>query len=135
MTRVIDPTPESFRSLSRDVPADVPIVMLNLLRFRDEAAYPSGSEHSACSGREAYARYGAHAFSAVKAAGGEVVFAGSALAYPIAPPDERWDEVLLVAYPSVRAFFQMVMAPDYQAQSVHRTAALLDARLICTQRS
>ena len=77
MTRVIDPTPESFRSLSRDVPADVPIVMLNLLRCRDEAAYPSGSEHSACSGREADARYGAHAFSAVKAAGGEVVFAGT----------------------------------------------------------
>ncbi|MBK6578318.1 MAG: DUF1330 domain-containing protein [Sandaracinaceae bacterium] len=134
MTRVIDPTPESFRALSRTVPAGVPIVMLNLLRFRPEAAYPPGSPHAPCTGREAYARYTAHALGAVAAAGAEVVFHGSALAHPIAPPDEQWDEILLVAYPSVGAFLQMVMAPDYQAQSVHRTAALEDARLVCTQR-
>lgn len=134
MTRVVDPTPESFRALSRDVPADVPIAMLNLLRFREQAAYPEGSGHAACTGREAYARYSAHALPAVAAAGGQVLFSGSALAHPIAPPEERWDEVLCVAYPSVKAFFAMVMAPDYQAQSVHRSAALLDARLICTRR-
>ena len=134
MVHFIDPTPESFRALSRDVPKGVPIVMLNLLRFRDAAAYPDGSGHAPCTGREAYARYGTHAFPAVAAAGGEVLFSGDALAHPIAPPDERWDEVLLVAYPSIGAFFTMVMAPDYQAQSVHRTAALLDARLVCTQR-
>jgi uncharacterized protein (DUF1330 family) len=116
------------------VPAGVPIVMLNLLRFRPEAAYPPGSPHAPCTGREAYARYTAHALGAVAAAGAEVVFHGSALAHPIAPPDEQWDEILLVAYPSVGAFLQMVMAPDYQAQSVHRTAALEDARLVCTQR-
>lgn len=134
MTRVVDPTPESFRALSHNVPAGVPVVMLNLLRYREEAAYPVGSPHEACSGREAYARYTAHALRAVTAAGGEVVFHGSALAHPIAPPDERWDEILLVAYPSVGAFLKMVMAPDYQAQSVHRTAALEDARLVCIQR-
>lgn len=134
MTRVIDPTPESFRALSRDVPADVPVVMLNLLRYRADAAYPAGSAHEPCTGREAYARYTAHALAAVVAAGGEVVFHGSALAHPIAPPDERWDDMLLVAYPSVGAFLKMVMAPAYQAQSVHRTAALEDARLVCMQR-
>lgn len=134
MTRVIDPTPESFRALSRDVPADVPVVMLNLLRYRDAAAYPTDSAHEPCTGREAYARYTAHALAAVAAAGGEVVFHGSALAHPIAPPDERWDDILLVAYPSVGAFLKMVMAPAYQAQSIHRTAALEDARLVCMRR-
>jgi uncharacterized protein (DUF1330 family) len=135
MAHVIDPTPESFRALSQDVPADVPVVMLNLLRFREAAAYPDGSAHEPCSGRAAYGRYSAHALPAVAAAGGQVLFAGQALAHPIGLPEERWDEVVLVAYPSIGAFFKMVMEPAYQAQSVHRTAALLDARLVCTRRS
>ena len=50
-------------------------------------------------------------------------------------PGEQWDEVLLVRYPNIAAFFGMVMAPDYQAESIHRTAALRDARLICTVES
>lgn len=132
MTGIIDPTRESFQALKRDTPADTPIVMLNLLRFRERAQYPAGGDHAACSGAEAYARYSAHAGPAVLAAGGEVLYAGAAVAYPVAAPDERWDEVLLVRYPSIGAFFTMVMAPDYQAQSVHRTAALEEARLICT---
>jgi uncharacterized protein (DUF1330 family) len=132
MTRVIDPSPESFRALRREVPHGAPVVMLNLLRFREVAAYPEGSDHAPCSGREAYARYGRHAFGAVARAGGEIVYRGDALSHPIAPPNERWDEILLVRYPSIDAFFGMVMAHEYQAESVHRTAALEDARLVCT---
>lgn len=132
MERVIDPTKESFRALGKNTPPDTPIVMLNLLRFRERAAYPEGTGYEPCSGAEAYVRYGEHANPAVIAAGGEILFKGAAVAYPIALAEERWDEVLLVRYPSIQAFFGMVMAPDYQAQSVHRTAALEDARLICT---
>jgi hypothetical protein len=35
------------------------IVMINLLRYRDRADYPQGSDARPCSGREAYQRYGA----------------------------------------------------------------------------
>ena len=35
----IDPTPESFRALFARVPADTPVTMLNLLRFRERAEY------------------------------------------------------------------------------------------------
>tara|TARA_R110002110_G_scaffold205066_1_gene416679 strand:- start:73061 stop:73474 length:414 start_codon:yes stop_codon:yes gene_type:complete len=131
----IDPTPESFSALKRDVPPDTPVVMLNLLRFMEEAAYPPGSEHSPCTGREAYARYSAHAHAAVAEAGGSLVWSGSALSHPIAPPGERWDEILLVRYPSIDAFLGMVMAPDYQKESIHRTAALADSRLVCMQQA
>ena len=129
---VIDPTPESFRALKHDTPPDTAIVMLNLLRFREQAAYPQGSGHEACTGKQAYARYAAHALPAIEAVGGKPIFQGSAVAYPIAPADERWDEVLLVRYPNIAAFFAAIMAPAYQAESVHRSAALADARLICT---
>ena len=135
MTRVINPTAESFSALNHDVPPDTPIVMLNLLKFREMADYPADSEHAPCSGREAYARYSAHATKAVGNTGGGVVWAGSALSHPIAPPDEQWDEVLLISYPSVQAFLGMVMDPEYQKQSIHRTAALEDARLVCMRQA
>ena len=48
----------------------------------------------------------------------------------IGPSDEAWDEVLLVQYPSRKAFLTMAGNPEYLACTVHRTAALADSRLI-----
>ena len=59
---------------------------------------------------------------------------GAGRASVIAPEGETWDEVLLVQYPFGQAFLNMVQMPDYQAATVHRTAALADSRLIATQR-
>ncbi|MCP4905751.1 MAG: hypothetical protein GY910_12300 [bacterium] len=36
-----------------------PVLMINLLRYRDRASYLEGFGAEACSGREAYGRYGA----------------------------------------------------------------------------
>jgi uncharacterized protein (DUF1330 family) len=133
MMKVIDPTPESFSALGKDVPANTPIVMLNLLRFKTQAEYPADSEFVPCTGREAYARYAKHAATALVAAGAEVIWAGHALSHPIVPPGEQWDNILLVRYPDIDAFLTMVMAESYQRETVHRTAALDDSRLVCMQ--
>ena len=45
---------------------------------------------------------------------------------------ERWDEILLVEYPSAAAFAAMVTSPEYKAIVFHRTAALEDSRLVAT---
>ncbi len=50
----------------------------------------------------------------------------------LGPTTERWDDALLVQYPSKQAFLRMIGDPDYQAITVHRTAALEDSRLIAT---
>ena len=47
----LNPTPEQLSVFADSMPADTPILMLNLLRFASAANYPPGSEHSACSGR------------------------------------------------------------------------------------
>ncbi len=133
MTQVINPSPESFSALAKDVPGDTPIVMLNLLRFREQAKYPDGTDFAPCSGIEAYARYSRHASKAMVASGAEVLWAGHALSHPITPPGEHWDHILMVRYPDVQAFLAMVMDESYQQQTVHRTAALEDARLVCMQ--
>jgi uncharacterized protein (DUF1330 family) len=109
---------------------DEPVVMLNLLRFREQASYPEGSAHAPCSGREAYARYGVEAVKHVAAVGGKPIWMGEAQLTIIGPSDEPWDDVLLVEYPSRKAFLTMASNPDYLACSVHRTAALADSRLI-----
>lgn len=128
----LNPSAEQLAHFIEAMPAGVPITMLNLLRFNEQAQYPAGSEHSPCSGRQAYARYSRIALARVQAAGGAVEFAAQAHAALIAPADERWDELLLVRYPSKEAFLDMIGDEQYQAAAEHRTAALADSRLIGT---
>jgi uncharacterized protein (DUF1330 family) len=111
---------------------DRPVVMINLLRFRDRAQYRSPRNASPCSGSEAYARYAREAFRFVTAVGGHVIWRGSPKAVLLGPTTERWDDALLVQYPSKQAFLRMIGNPDYQAITAHRTAALEDSRLIAT---
>jgi uncharacterized protein (DUF1330 family) len=128
----IHPDDAAFAALAKMSNTE-PVVMLNMLRFRERAEYPAGSGHASCSGREAYQRYGIKAIEYVRAVGGKPIYRGTAHVTLIGPQDERWDEILLVQYPSPAAFLKMVSNPDYLACGVHRTAALKDSRLIATR--
>ncbi len=123
---------ESAQGALAGVAEDRPVVMINLLRYREHAAYPPGSEAGPCTGREAYGRYGQAAIGFITALGGQVIWQGSPKAVLIGAPGEQWHKALLVRYPSKRAFLEMVGNPAYQAITVHRTAALEDSRLIAT---
>lgn len=68
----LNPSPEQLADYAASMPSGVPILMLNLLRYNDQATYPAGSPHSPCSGREAYARYSRVALAKVQASGGAV---------------------------------------------------------------
>jgi len=74
------------------------------------------------------------ALAKVQASGGAVEVRAKAHAALIAPPDEQWDDLLLVSYPSKEAFLAMIGDSDYQAAAEHRSAALADSRLIGTTR-
>ncbi|MBA1274973.1 DUF1330 domain-containing protein [Stutzerimonas azotifigens] len=130
----LNPSREQLEQFARTMPSAVPILMLNLLRYNEQAAYPPGSSHRPCSGREAYARYSRVALQHLRAVGAEVEIMAQAHAALIAPPGEDWDELLLVRYPSKDAFLSMIANDDYLAASEHRTAALADSRLIGTSR-
>ena len=102
---------------------DGPFVMVNLLKFRDRAAYPDGSDPE-LSGREAYARYGAAVQACLAAVGGRSVFAGAVTDLMLGEVDELWDMVALAEYPSRAAMLKMVSSPEYQAIEKHRVAGL-----------
>ena len=129
LTTAIDPTRESIKRFAEEFPADTPVVMLNLLRFREQAEYADEGE-AACSGRKAYARYSKLIEPLLVVAGARVLWAGKAQGSLIAPAGEEWDEVLLVQYPAKEAFLGMIKSEAYQAIVHHRTAALADSRLV-----
>lgn len=91
------------------------VTMLNLLEFEPEG------------GRERYAEYGAAVAPLLERAGGRVVFAGEA--NPALLGDDSWDMVLLVEYPTRRAFLEMIGSEAYQAIAHLRTEALARGEL------
>ena len=104
----LNPSAEQLKRFAERMPAGEPILMLNLLRFNQQAAYPADSDQASCSGQEAYARYSRTAIRKVRAAGGDVQVAATVQMALIAPEQEHWDEMLLVRYPSPEAFLAML---------------------------
>lgn len=132
--RTIEMNSEAVLAAAGVIPEDVPIFMLNLLRYREHADYGERTDVAPCSGREAYhQRYVPVTGQIMAADGAQVFWLGTVLAPVIAPTDEQWDEVVLVEYPSFAAFRRLVENPKYKTEAVfHRTAALEDSRLIAT---
>ncbi len=128
----IEPSPEQLQKLVAEASDETPIVMINLLKYRDHADYPPGSGAEPCSGREAYQRYGARVTPMLAECGGKILWLGNVQRTVIGPEGEPWDDAILVQYPSRKAFLAMVSRPDYRKAATHRTAALADSRLIAT---
>ena len=122
----IDPERAALKAFA-SAPHDGPIHMLNLLRFREQAAYEDGTQ---ATGAEAYERYGKLARPFLAQAGATLLWYGTGDVPLIGPPEERWDAALVVVYPSKQAFLGMALSAEYQAIVIHRTAALADSRLI-----
>jgi uncharacterized protein (DUF1330 family) len=128
----IEPSPGTLEQLLAEANDESPLVMINLLRYRERADYPEGSDAAPCSGREAYQRYIALVLPILGEIGARVLWRGSVKHVVIGPEGEKWDEAFLVEQPSRRALLNMVSRADYSRAAVHRTAALGDSRLIAT---
>ncbi len=112
---------------------DSPVVMLNLNRYRERAAYPPGTPDAEVSGREAYLRYGAVAYAAVLSVGGDILWATDAAEVVIGCDHDEYDEVVAVWYPSRSAFLALADYPGYMEAHVHRDAAIEQATIIATR--
>jgi uncharacterized protein (DUF1330 family) len=113
----IGPTKEQIQALV-DSPLETPVVMLNLLKFAERG------------GGESYARYGERMRSMLEETGARVLFQGRADSVVIGDDADDWDAVILVEYPSRKAFLEMTSSPRYREVSKDRTAGLADSRLV-----
>ena len=80
-------------------------------------------------GRQAYERYSELSVPFVNAVGGVPLWRGTLAVNLIGPDDERWDEMLIMQYPSRSAFQRMMVDPNYLAIVFHRDAGVRDSRL------
>ena len=110
-------------AMINDPGPDGPIVMVNMLKFRDKARYEDGSDAD-LSGMEAYARYGTAVAPLIEKHGGKLVFSGSVTFLMLGEVESVWDQISLAQYPNRSALFAMASSPEYQAISHHRDAGL-----------
>jgi uncharacterized protein (DUF1330 family) len=109
----------------RVLPDDAPVVMLNLMRFRENSLDGNGS------GWDAYLRYSALSIKLIKARGGTIIWTGNAEAVALGVPDRhRWDYVALVRYPTRAAFLDMMTSPQYATANVERENGCADHAIV-----
>lgn len=113
----IVPNLDQFQQLAAS-PEAGPVVMLNLLKFKPRAEGEEGS------GAAAYARYGEQVVKMLERQGGKILWMGRGDQVLIGDPAEDWDTVVLVWYPSRKAFIEMVTRPEYEQIHQHREHGL-----------
>jgi uncharacterized protein (DUF1330 family) len=114
------------KELSEWVPDGEPVVILNLLRYCDSL----GPEKNDLTGRQAYERYSQATLPVLMEVGGRPLWSGQVRFLLVGPEGERWDEAILVGYPTLSAFERMMSDPRHEAEVAYRTAALEDSRVI-----
>jgi uncharacterized protein (DUF1330 family) len=106
-----------------------PVVMVNLMRFRERSLDGDGS------GWDAYLRYSALTVPMIKARGGTLLWTGDAKAVALgAEEGHQWDYLALVYYPDVSAFIDMMTSKDYETRcDPHRTNGCVEHVIIATK--
>jgi len=113
----IEPDQQQLGELAALAAADQgPVVMLNLNRYRDRAAYE---------------RYGEVALPVLARLGGKILWHTQVKQTVIGGEADRFDEVIAVWYPSAAAFMTFATDPEIVAALAHRSAGLERAALIC----
>ena len=103
-----DKPKELNEELLRSIPDEGPVVMVNLVRFREQSLDGNGS------GWDAYARYSKGDMPLLKKVGGTILWAGHVETAALGDlADDRWDWVVLVHYPSRSAFLEMMTSEEY----------------------
>ena len=106
-----------------------PVVMVNLMRFRERSLDGDGS------GWDAYLRYSALTVPMIKVRGGTLLWTGDAKAVALGPEAaNQWDYLALVYYPSVAAFIDMMTSEDYESRcDPHRRNGCAEHVIIATR--
>jgi uncharacterized protein (DUF1330 family) len=121
------PEPDQIQELMKG-PADTPVVMVNLLKFKERADVPGED----INGEESYGRYAERMRKIVEGGGGRFIWAGRVDSQVLGRSDVDFDVIALVEYPSREAFLKIASSPDVQDIGTHRAAGLEGQWLIAT---
>jgi uncharacterized protein (DUF1330 family) len=123
VTNEVFPTdPKRIAAMQEDGPPG-PILMVNLLKFREKARYADGRA-SDLSGRDAYMIYGKAVARLLPKFGGKGILAADVTFLSLGQVEELWDEVAIAQYPNRAALWAMSTSKEWQEIAVHREAGL-----------
>lgn len=128
----VDPSRPNFERF-KAAPRDEPMHLLNLVRFRERAAYPEGHPHADLdlTGEQAFAEYFRTIAPFFERLGVSIVWKARGGLTMTGPDGQSWDIGFVAAFPRAAAFLELVTDPHYRADVVvHRSAAVLDSRLV-----
>ena len=121
------PQPEQIQELLAG-PEDTPVVMVNLLSFKENA--DGGNE--GMTGRESYMRYGGNMRKFVESKGGRFIWSGRVDSMVIGESDIDFQVIALVEYPSRKAFLEIASSPHVAEIGQDRKKGLAGQWLIAT---
>jgi uncharacterized protein (DUF1330 family) len=102
---------------------DDPILMVNLLKFKDKAEYEDGRVAN-LTGREAYEIYVTETREHLANVGAELILGGEISGLLLGEVEELWDAFGVARYPSRKAMITMARNPAYIESEKHRAAGL-----------
>ena len=102
---------------------DDPILMVNLLKFKDKAEYQDGRATN-LTGREAYEIYVTETREHLANVGAELILGGEVNGLLLGEVEELWDAFGVARYPSRKAMIAMARNPAYIESEKHRAAGL-----------
>lgn len=114
-----------------------PVVMVNLVKFREAPDYPEGFAEAKPDSRSGYYEGYVGGFRAACESTGvipELLYAGQRVHNLLAGPDDHWDDIVVVRYDSF-ADLRTILDSDVYARHAkpHRFAAIADWRFIATR--
>jgi uncharacterized protein (DUF1330 family) len=119
-----EPTEIQLREIS-EADQETPFDMINQIKYRPVAIYESEIDNAlGRSGREAYQEYGKVALPKIIALGGSIVYVGKSDHLFVGDQSRGYDELIIVRYPSRKAYLKMFNSAEYQEAIKHRKAGL-----------
>ena len=114
----VEATREQFRDLVQNHPKGVPVVMVNILKYK---AKVDGSDES---GQASYTRYGKNMAPLLEKYGGKIIWMGKINHTVIGDSEDQPHVVAIVEYPDIQRFIDMSTSPEYQPLAPDRVQAL-----------
>ncbi|MGX9424797.1 MULTISPECIES: hypothetical protein [Bradyrhizobium] len=129
-------TKEALDAAERAV-GEGPVVMINLLWFRNAPDYPAGFEGAKPNARSAYYEGYASAFRTTAedlGVASQVVYAGNRLNGLLAGPNDDWDDIVVVRYERFADLRKIVESDAYDRTATpHRLAGIANWRFFATR--
>lgn len=119
-------TAADLKELSEKVPDGESVAILHLLRYRDSV----GTGRNDMTGRQSFERYFQGSLPILMKVGARPLWRGQVRFVLFGGEVERWDEAVLVTFPTLGAFQRMLADERHEAEMPFRTAALEDSRVI-----